>query len=1192
MAPVFVSGPTLSYLSNNLVIVSWVTDEPSTSFINYGANPPACNVNEQGVIDVTQVTNHVVFLTNLLPGTAYGFQAGSTDGAGNTFVTANPCTGGAPLALGTVRLTEDVRMGVTTLRAGTLLTTTAAAEGFVTPEAPDTTAPQATLAVTVLSSDRVLVSATTDEAASILARFGTSSLTDSAFDPAFTLTPSLVLAGLAASSTYDLSVTFTDPKGNATTLTEAFSTPAAPDVAPPLITGLILHTVTETGAVITWTTDEPATSTVRFGTGASLDGQVGVLGLRTVHEIMLTGLSSATLYNFAAESRDASENLASETRNFTTGAKAPSITSVAPPGAAQGQRLDVLINGSDFASGVTVDFGPGVMANAPPAVSAAGTQILVNVSVAANAPAGPRTISIANPGGPPAVAAWDVRGLQVSIDDAVVTEGTGGATTASIAVTLSAVPGQDISIGYSTNTGTADASDFTSAMNGTLTFLAQGSSTQFIAVTINPDTVDENDETFSVSLTTPPGVSIVDGTAQATILDDDDAPTVSIDDVTVAETNASSTATFTASLSHPSDFAIDVSFATDGGSATPGDDFVSGSGVVHFAPNATTQTVNVTIIGDTLDEPDETFFVNLTGPSIGDGQGVGTITDDDPEPSVGINDVSVTEGSGGTRNAVFTLTLSAKSGRAVTVDFATQNDSAMAPDDYQSVPAGQVVIPAGSQTGSISVTVVSDTFLETNETFFVNLVAATNATIADNRGVGTIVDDDQGFSIGDAVVSEGNNNDDDDERDAVFEVTLAVSSSSTVRVKFTTQNGTAVSPQDYERTSGTLTFPPGTRTRKISVPIEDDKLNETDETFFVNLSDPVGAPIGDGQGLGTIRDDDPLPSVSVNNVSVAEGNAGTSAAVFTLTLSAKSGRNVTVDFATMDDTAVATGDYQPIAAGQVVIPAGSQTGTISVMVVGDILLETNERFFVNLTGATNANLDDDQGAGTIVEDDRAILISDTFVPEGNEGTTNAVFVVTLTVPSNNTVKVKYATENSTAVAPGDYTQKTGTLTFSPGDRTRTITVPVKGDPLNESDETFFVNLFDPTGAPLGDGRGQATILDDDGPRPNMSISDVTVTEPSSGTVNAVFTVTLSATSTKTVAVAFETDEDTAHDGSDFIPQSGVLVFNPGETSKTIVVPVKADTRDEPKETFVVRLSNAFNANLVKGQGVGTIIDSN
>jgi hypothetical protein len=150
-----------------------------------------------------------------------------------------------------------------------------------------------------------------------------------------------------------------------------------------------------------------------------------------------------------------------------------------------------------------------------------------------------------------------------------------------------------------------------------------------------------------------------------------------------------------------------------------------------------------------------------------------------------------------------------------------------------------------------------------------------------------------------------------------------------------------------------------------------------------------------------------------------------------------------------------------------------------VPVVGDSSDEPDETFTANLSDPANAEIADAQATGTIVNDDTAISIDDVSVAEGNSGTTNAVFTVSLAHASTLQITVTYATADGTATQPGDYTATAGSLSFDPGETQKTISVPVAGDRLDEPNEAFAVNLASPVNGKLADSQGIGTITDDD-----------------------------------------------------------------------------------------------------------------
>jgi hypothetical protein len=223
-------------------------------------------------------------------------------------------------------------------------------------------------------------------------------------------------------------------------------------------------------------------------------------------------------------------------------------------------------------------------------------------------------------------------------------------------------------------------------------------------------------------------------------------PNVSINQsTTVGEGDSGGGANFTISLSSTAaPHQVIVKYATADGTATQGSDYTNTNGTVTFAPGVTTKIISVPIINDVIDEFDETFTLNIQSASPGiitRVQSTATILDDDLPPLVSINDVSISEGNSGTRNATFFASLSAASGKPVMLSYATADDTASAGDDY-SAASGTISFSPGQTTTAIVIQVKGDTLNEGNETFFVNLSNPVNVTITDGQGVGTIVDDD------------------------------------------------------------------------------------------------------------------------------------------------------------------------------------------------------------------------------------------------------------------------------------------------------------------------------------------------------------------------------------------------------------------------------------------------------------------
>ncbi len=310
----------------------------------------------------------------------------------------------------------------------------------------------------------------------------------------------------------------------------------------------------------------------------------------------------------------------------------------------------------------------------------------------------------------------------------------------------------------------------------------------------------------------------------------------------------------------------------------------------------------------------------------------------------------------------------------------------------------------------------------------------------------------------------------------------------------------------------------------------------------------------------------PPISLTINDVTVTEGNSGTTNAVFTVSLSSAASTVVSVNYATANGTATAGTDYTALPPTTLTFNPGETSKTITVPVNGDNQVELNETFFLNLSNlqanGSNVILADNQGQGTITNDDSAsIAISDVTITEGNSGTTNAVFTVTLSNAVDTAVTVNYATANGTATTTdNDYTAIAATpLIFNAGETSKTITVAVNGDNQVESNETFFVNLSNlqtnGRNVTLADNQGQGTILNDD-TSVTLAVSPSSVTED--GTSNLIYTFTRSGVTSNALTVNYSIG-GTATNGTDYASIPTGVTFAANLATATVTINPTADT---------------------------------
>jgi chitinase len=314
-------------------------------------------------------------------------------------------------------------------------------------------------------------------------------------------------------------------------------------------------------------------------------------------------------------------------------------------------------------------------------------------------------------------------------------------------------------------------------------------------------------------------------------------------------------------------------------------------------------------------------------------------------------------------------------------------------------------------------------------------------------------------------------------------VTLVPASSTAVTVSYATGGGTATAGVDYQATSGTLTFPAGSTQQNIPITVNGDTTPESDEIVAVTLSNPSGATLLVPTAFGRILDDDNPAQLTIDNPHVFEGNSGTANLAYTVTLSRAASSAVSVSYQTTGGTATPGTDYTGVASPQTLtIPAGATNGTINISVNGDTTVEPDETVIVTLSNpSSGASILTPDGIGTIIDDDgpATLAITGDATHEGCQDTTTLQFTVQLSHPVGTSVTVNYATADGTATAGSDYQAASGTLTFAPGETSRTIDVTVNSDTNIEPDETFTVRLTNSSGATISIPTATGTILNDD-----------------------------------------------------------------------------------------------------------------
>jgi predicted extracellular nuclease len=546
--------------------------------------------------------------------------------------------------------------------------------------------------------------------------------------------------------------------------------------------------------------------------------------------------------------------------------------------------------------------------------------------------------------------------IQVSANP--VSLGEGGS--ASFDVTLSGAPaGSTVFNVASNDTGAATVSP------ATLTFTPGDFGTPQTVTVSGVADIDLANESATVSIASA-GYTTTNVTANVT---DDDIQAIVVSPTSLGLTEGTGS-TLNVSLAFEPAGTVTVNVASlDAGAAS-----VTPASLLFTPANySTTQPVTVAAEQD-VDTANESTAVEFTASGIGTTSVAVTVTDDDTAlPTVTLTGGNaVAEGNGcTTSNVAFTATSSAPAGAGgLTVHYAISAGTADAGD--LTLGAGAVVIAQNASSANFNVPVNCDFAVEPNETFDVALTTDAAYTIGSpSSASGTITNDDVNLTLSLAPVSQSEGN---GASTMTFTATLnqaAPAGYGPVAFTLGTTDGSATAGSDYVALSEAKSIAEGQTSATFVVTINGDTTVEADETFDVAISATSGQNTtfpSNPAATGTIQNDD-LPSLSIDNVSLAEGNSGDTAFVFTVTMNvAPPSGTVTVDYATANGSATVGTDYAAVS-NSLSFDASNLTRTITVNVTGDTALEASESFFVNLGNAVGATLADAQGLGTILDDD-------------------------------------------------------------------------------------------------------------------------------------------------------------------------------------------------------------------------------
>ncbi|WP_424100517.1 Calx-beta domain-containing protein [Moorena producens] len=656
------------------------------------------------------------------------------------------------------------------------------------------------------------------------------------------------------------------------------------------------------------------------------------------------------------------------------------------------------------------------------------------------------------------------------------------------------------------------------------------------------------------------------------IISDDPEPLISIP--SSVSSDEGSNASVKATLSEAAGSTVTVDYYTEDGSATvESGDYETTTGTFTFPEDIIEQIISVPVTLDELYENDENFTVHLTNPvnaTISGETTTVTVVNLTELPTISINSTSLEANEGTT--AVIYLTLDPVSEEDATVEYTFGGDATAGADYDQTVHT--VTILAGETTGEISIPILSDSVYDINDTLTVTLTEPTAAVIGGQPASVTILDQTPPTIDIESVssVDEGSN--------AEILITLTIpSEDDNVTVNYETEDNTAVSGEDYESTSGTLSFFAGSSEELIDIPIKPDNLVEGYETFAVNLSSPVHGILGNSTSSVTIND--LTVEGQIDDSTVAEE---AQELTFDVSLSdSYSPGNVTIDYTIEGVEAEEGSDYSCNGGctGTLTFEPGETYQPINIEVIDDQRYEVDETLTVTLSNPVNVQLPAEPVAiGTIENHDLEPLVSISNVTVSESEGTATLTVYQSRLSDYDTV-MNYHTEAATANQDDFTAVDSNTLTIESGAVQKQIDIAITDDSDTENEEFFLVTLSNIDGAGVSTPFAKVTIEDNDSgggePEfvPSVNVRGDSVREFDGRAVGeAEFVLYLNSPMEEDVEVSYQTESGSAGENADYDPVSDSYTFPAGQTEHNITVPLVCSDELEEEEFFYLKLSDS------------------
>ncbi len=756
--------------------------------------------------------------------------------------------------------------------------------------------------------------------------------------------------------------------------------------------------------------------------------------------------------------------------------------------------------------------------------------------------------------------------------------------TVNVRVELTAALDRTITVDYALAGGTAaDGDDFSLPGNGQLVF-TQGQEVQDIAVSVEDDTVHEQDETIMLVLRNVSTGAVLSADSQHTLtILDDELPEVGFETGAINTSEQDGPVSVLVALSFAPRDSAAVHYAVTGGSAG-GADYILPAGRLKFTPDNTAASIPLSITDDQFDESEETVIItlsNASGAVLSETRKACTITieDNDGLPAISFAR-ALSAGPESESEVIIPVKLSPAAEKAVTVaaevvadargDAATQND------DF-TLATAELEFAAGDTQSALILNIKSDGVNEPDETVTLRLSSSQNAqlgsvfthvyTITGIQSLPSVA-----FSAG--AARQGG--------ESVSPVTLYASLSSswslpvTVDYILSTNKTTASSGSDFTLSPGTLSFAPGETENPIVFTVADDLRDEENEVVAIALTNASNAIMGSDSVLTyTIQDNDPIPEIAfaVSSMSVNEREP---AVRIPVCLSVASEKQTSISYAVTGGTAAGGVDYE-LSSGTLTFSPVDTIEEIVVTLLQDELAENDETIIIALRAPEQAALGDDTTHTLTIQDanDDPMIGFVSAAASGAESDHTIQVKVTIDQTSSKVIAIKYrvvAGGSNAATSDEDFSIIEGSLGFTAGDTLDSIAVTIKQDSFDEPDETITLELYEPSNANLFTSAAHYvyTIQDDD-PTPVVSLSPPAA-RGAEADQNVHVTISLDAQSDMQVSAPFSLAGSAVIVNDYTVTASSPIVFAPRETEKTVSFTIAADGEYEAREDIRMTLT--------------------